>query len=151
MIVFENKFSAIICQTQQSSIATATLRSHLGFCRRSSRFWEENLSVFLFSVFRFQFSVFRLIGFCRRSSRFWEENLSVFFVFRFPLSVLRFPFDRLLPPFELVVIGNVDGGEMCLLRRCFLSLRGAKRRGNLRFPLSVFRFPFSEGGHGATN
>ncbi len=36
MIVFENKFSAIICQTQQSSIATATLRSPLGFCRRSS-------------------------------------------------------------------------------------------------------------------
>ena len=35
MIVFENKFSAIIYQRQQSPIATAALRSTLGFCRSS--------------------------------------------------------------------------------------------------------------------
>ena len=35
MIVYENEFSAIICQRQQSPIATSALRSPLGFCRRS--------------------------------------------------------------------------------------------------------------------
>ena len=35
-IVLENKFSHIVPQTQQSSIATTSLRSALGFCRRSS-------------------------------------------------------------------------------------------------------------------
>ena len=73
--------------------------------------------------------------------RFWEENLSVFFVFRFPLSVFRFPFDRLLPPFELVVIGNVDGGEMCLLRRCFFVI--ARSEATWQSPFFAFRFPFS--------
>ena len=36
IIVFENKFSAIISQSQQSSIATATLRSPLNCCDRSN-------------------------------------------------------------------------------------------------------------------
>ena len=36
MIVFENKLSAIISQSQQSSIATAPLRSPLGCCDRSN-------------------------------------------------------------------------------------------------------------------
>ena len=36
MIVFENKFSAIICQSQQSSIATALLRSPLDCCDHSN-------------------------------------------------------------------------------------------------------------------
>ena len=33
-IVYENEFSHIAPQTQQSSIATPSLRSALGFCRR---------------------------------------------------------------------------------------------------------------------
>ena len=75
MIVFENKFSAIICQTQQSSIATATLRSPLGFCRRSSPVLGGKFVCFLFFVLPLA-------------------------VFRFPFSAFRFPLDWLLPPFE---------------------------------------------------
>ena len=56
MIVFENKFSAIICQTQQSSIATATLRSPLGFCRRSSPVLGGKFVCF------FRFSFFRTLS-----------------------------------------------------------------------------------------
>ena len=41
MIVFENKFSAIISQSQQSPIATASLRSPLDCCDRSNLLWEE--------------------------------------------------------------------------------------------------------------
>jgi len=36
MIAFENKFSAIISQSQQPAVATSPLRSPLGFCRRST-------------------------------------------------------------------------------------------------------------------
>ena len=62
MIVFENKFSDIISQTQQSLIATAPLRSPLNCCDRSSslfhsgwfRGWGEPFSVFSFLA----------IGFC---------------------------------------------------------------------------------------
>ena len=82
MIVFENKFSAIICQTQQSSIATATLRSPLGFCRRSSPVLGGKFVCFF--VFSFQFSAFRF-------------PLSVF---SFPFSVLRFPFSVFRFPFS---------------------------------------------------
>ena len=42
MIIFENKFSAIISQSQQSSIATVPLRSPLDCCDRSNLLWEES-------------------------------------------------------------------------------------------------------------
>ena len=44
IIVFENKFSAIISQSQQSSIATAPLRSPLNCCDRSNRLWKGGRS-----------------------------------------------------------------------------------------------------------
>ena len=86
--------------------------------------------------------------------RLWEENLSVFLfsvlpLAVFPFSVFSFPLDRLLPPFELVVIGKVDGGEMCLLRSCFFVI--ARSEATWQSPFSVLRSPFSEGGQGATN
>ena len=43
IIVFENEFSAIISQSQQSSIATALLRSPLNCCDRSNRLWGKHL------------------------------------------------------------------------------------------------------------
>ena len=53
--VFENKFSAIICQSQQSSIATSPLRSPLGFCRRSIRWWLMGMCFFSFQFSAFSF------------------------------------------------------------------------------------------------
>ena len=41
IIVFENKFSAIISQTQQSSIVTPPLRSPLNCCDRSNPMEEK--------------------------------------------------------------------------------------------------------------
>ena len=41
MLVFENKFSASISQTQQSSIATTALRSPLNCCDRSNLLREK--------------------------------------------------------------------------------------------------------------
>ena len=55
MIAFENKFSAIICQSQQSPIATAPLRSPLGFCRRSIRWWLMGMRFFSFQFSAFSF------------------------------------------------------------------------------------------------
>ena len=43
IIVFEKEFSAIIILSQQSSIATALLRSPLNYCDRSNRLWGKHL------------------------------------------------------------------------------------------------------------
>ena len=139
MIVFENKFSAIICQTQQSSIATATLRSPLGFCRRSSPvLGGKFVCFFCFPFCRLQFSVFRFpfsaclasaavrVGSGRKICLFFLFSVLPLAVFRFPFSAFRFPLVWLLPPFE-----SGSGRKICLF---FLFSV---------LPLAVFRFPFS--------